>query len=415
MDSEWGLGDPNVNVDQLIAAANVCDEQVALGAGGTEARYACHYHYDTSMGPGDVLQTMMPAAAGRLSYIGGEWYIWPAYWQGSSFSFDASALTGPVQWKPYRKMRDLFNRVSGTYIAPNYPYNVAGDLYDSNGWYNGTIQNNFPFAFQPTNYPEYAADQLHGYANDIFLAQDGKILPRQVVQNCVLSVTQAQRCAKIILFRNRQQGTGTLPMALEAWRMQPCDVMTLTFSGQGWTNKQLEVAGTRFTVDRSGDDNAPSVRFLAMVQETDATVYEWSTAEELTVYDVPSNPGVGPSYTVAPPTGLTLVSNSTTALTQSDGTVAPRILATWTAPADALVVSIAIQYQKAGDSGWTDAGVVSASSTSAYIANVIGGDTYNVRIQSVRGNGATSAWDETDGCVVSAANSVGTVFQVNGA
>jgi hypothetical protein len=415
-DSIWGLGDPYINEAQLIAAANICDEQVALAAGGTESRYCCHYHFDTSMGPGDVLQTMMPAAAGRLSYIGGEWYIWPAVWQGSGFTFTASDLTGPTQWKPFRKQRDLFNRVSGTYIAPNYPYNAAGDLYDTNGWYNGTIQNNFPFAFQPTNYPEYAADQLHGYATDIFLTQDGgRFLPKELVQNCCLSVTQAQRCAKIVLFRNRQQGSGSLPMGLAAWKMQPLDVMTITFSGQGWTNKVLEVVGTGFTVDRNGDDTVPSVRFVAQVRETDQTVYEWGTSEELTVYDVPSNPGVGPTYSVGAPSGLTLLSNSTTALTQADGSVTPRILATWTAPADSLVVSITIQYQKSGDTSWTDAGSVSGTSTSAYIGNVIGGDTYNVRIQAVRSSGAVSAWVETDGCVVSGANSVGTVFQINGA
>lgn len=401
-DPAWGLGDSNVNADQLIAAANVCDEQVALAAGGTEARYACHFHYDTSMGPGDVLDTMMPAAAGRISYIGGEWYIWPAYWQGPSFSFDAGALTGPVSWKPYRKMRDLFNRVSGTYIAPNYPYNVAGNLYDSNGWYLNTLQNNFPFAFQPTNYPEYAADTLHGYPSDVFLAQDGgRMLPKQVVQSCVLSVSQAQRCAKIILFRNRQQGSGVLPMSLAGWRVQPCDVLEMTFSGQGWTSKQLEVVGTSFSVEKQGGDTVPSVRFQASVQETDSSVYEWNTWEELSVYDVPSNPGVGVPYIVPAPTAVTVISDGTTALTQADGTLLDQLLASWTPPADATVTQIQIQYQAAGAASWQDAGTTGGQATSFSIGGVSAGASYNVRLRAVRSSGAASAWVEVDGVVAS--------------
>lgn len=413
-DPTWGLGDV-VNQAQLIAAANVCDEQVELAAGGTESRYACHWHYDTGTGPGDVLQTMMPAAAGRLSRIGGEWYIWPAYWQGPSFTFNAHSLTGKVQWQPYRKQRDLFNRVNGTYVAANYPFNVAGDLYDSNGWYNGTISNNFPFAFQPTNYPQFACDQLHGFEEDVFLAQDGGVfLPKEIVQSCVLSVVQAQRCAKIILMRNRQQGTGTLPMHLEAYEAQPIDVMLMTFAPFGWNGKQLEIVKTSFAVDED-QDQKPRLMLEVGVQETDQNVYEWSTSEELSVYDVPSNPLQGAPYIVAAPTSLTLESDTSTAITQASGAITPRILATWTTPADPAVTQINVQYQLAGASGWTDASPANGQATSTYISGVVGGQTYNVQIQAQRANGATSAWVEATGCLAQPTLSAPQLFQINGA
>ncbi len=170
-DPTWGLGDVSVNQDQLIAAANVCDEQVVCAA-GEEAQYSLHMHYDTSTAPGDVLDQMMTAAAGRLSRIGGEWYIWPAYFQGSSFTFDENSLLDKVQWEGRKPLSELCNRVTGTYIAPTFPYNLAGNLYDSNGYFNGVTQNNFPFSFQPTNYPMYAADALHGYGEDVYLIAD---------------------------------------------------------------------------------------------------------------------------------------------------------------------------------------------------------------------------------------------------
>lgn len=459
-DTQFGLGDVGaVNTDQLIAAANVCDEQVNIAIGGTESRYACHMHYDTAVSPGDALQNMMPAAAGRLSRIGGEWFIWPAYFQSSSFGFDASVLTGPLSWNSYRSFRDLANCVNGTYIAANSPWNVAGNLYDANGWYNGMIANQFPFAFQPTNYPQYAQDVLHGYSSNALLEADsgilgawdssvtyaagdavsesgvfykslvdgnlnndpassptdwvlwvGNVLPMEVTQSCCLSVAQAQRVAKIMLLRNRQQGSGTFPMHLTAWQMQPLDVFTFSFPANGWTDKQLEVISTRFFFEEG--DGAQVVKFELQAQETDVSVYEWSTAEELSVYDVPSNPLVLP-YAVDPPTSLTLASSATTAVVAADGTVTPRILATWVDPADVRVTQVQVQYQLNGAGSWTDAGSVAIGTQALYIPGVIVGDVYNVQVRSLAYNGATSVWVLASGLTVAAPNSLQTTYTNN--
>jgi hypothetical protein len=414
-DNQWGLGDIGaVNQAQLIAAANVCDEQVTLGSGSTEYQWSLHWHYDTSSGPGDVLQSMMSAAAGRLSRIGGEWYVWPAYWQGPSFTVDQTYLTGTPKWKPYRKQRELFNRVTGTYIAPNFPYNVAGNMYDANGWYNGTsTQNNFPFAFQPTNYPMYACDPLHGYTQDQYLAQDGGIqLPKEIVQSCVLSVAQAQRAAKVLLLRNRQQGSGTLMMNLTAWAMQPMDVMLMTFPQQGWNNTMLEVTGTNFIVDDQGGDKAPRIMFQVDVQQTDPSVYEWSVREELTVYDVPANPNVGSPSVVPPPTSVSVASNQTTVVVASDGVLTPQLLVSWLPPADPTITRFDVQFQVNGAASWSNAPSVGGDQSYDIISGVVQGTAYNVQVRSVRANGAASVWAGASTTSVSLA-SRNNVYQIN--
>jgi hypothetical protein len=407
-DPVFGLGDNSVNQDQLVAAANICDEQITLAQGGTEAQYACHYHYDTSTAPGDVLQTMMNAAMGRLSRIGGEWYIWPAAWVGPSFSWDESALTSDLDFKPYRKFRDLVNCVNGTYIAANFPWNIAGNLYDSNGFYDGQIQDNFPFAFQPTNYPQYAADTLHGYTENLYLTEDGNVtLPLELTQQCVLSISQAQRCAKIALMRNRQQGTYTLPMNLTCLQMQPLDVMQFTFPLCNWSDKLMEITGVTWGVtEGENDGDAPSIRLQFSAQDVDPSVYEWNpSTEQLSPYDVPYGGLSGTPYTVAAPTNVTAVSNSTTAITNSDGIVTPQILVSWTAPADVLVVYVQVEYQLAGATEWTQGPLVSASSTSAYITGVVSGQSYNVQVTALRANGVGSAAVEVTGVAVSAPSS----------
>jgi hypothetical protein len=304
-DKNWGLGDPSVNQAQLIASANVCDEQIETSQ-GMEANYAQHIHYDTSTAPGDALGLMMPSAGGKLSRIGGEWYIWPAYWHGASFSLDQSDLIDDLQWSPYRSFRDLINRVRGTYIAPNYPYNAASsgtpggsNLYDSNSWYYGQIENRWPLNWQPTNYPQYACDTLHGYIDDVYMTEDNGIqLPKELTLRGVISIVQAQRLAKIELMRNRQQGSGLMKMGLGAWRMQPLDVMQFSFpsspSGGGnlFGGDYLEIDKIQLTAEptrgANGEDGAMALVCSVSVQATSPAVYEWSTSEELTPYCKPA-------------------------------------------------------------------------------------------------------------------------------
>ena len=155
-------------------------------------------------------------------------------------------LTDTLQWTPYRSIRDLNNSVCGTYIAPNYPFNVAGNLYDKNGWNAGSLQNNFSFAYTPTSYPAYASDVLHGYAADEYLLADGRPLPTDLSFNTVLSVAQAQRCAKINSMRNRQQGSGTFEMSMAAY--QCSRVMSSTSPSRRWAGlpKYLRSSGSTF-------------------------------------------------------------------------------------------------------------------------------------------------------------------------
>jgi hypothetical protein len=294
----FGIGD-QVNEAQLIAAANVCDELVSTSQGET-TNYAQSINFDTSTSPCEALSLMMPSAAGRLSYIGGEWFIWPAYWQGPSFTWDEGDLAGEIEWTPNRSFKDLINCVNGTYIAPNYPYSTAGNLYDRNGWYYGQIADVWPFQFQPTNFPQYAVDVLHGYGSPVYLDEDGGIvLPRELTLRGVNDIVQAQRVAKVVLLRNRFQGSGSFPFKLYGMQMQNLDVMQFNFAALGWTGKVLEIDKLSFTrapsKDAEGGDGAPVIIVQISAIETDSSIYEWSTAEELTPYDVPALPGTAGS------------------------------------------------------------------------------------------------------------------------
>ena len=406
MNTEYGVGVPQamINTDQWIAAANVCDEMITC-AGGSEARYTCHWTGDTQSASGDILAQMMPTAMGRISFVNGQFYIIPAYWMGSSgFTFDENDLTGTPEWKPYRKLSALFNRMTGTYVAPWFPYSVSGNLYDSNGWYDGTTADLFPLAWQPTSFPYFAMDPLHGYSSDQWLEEDGgRIFYKTLQLTCCNSVSQAQRVSKIALLRNRWQGEGTLEMSLSAYRAMPVDVIDMNFGLFGWSPKQLEITGFRTVPQISQDDDnkAPSLFVQIDVAETDPSIYEWSESEELTINTTPVL-GNSIPYTVQPPTSIVLDSSAATAVVGADGVVTPRVLVTWDSPEDAYVTQIGIEYAPTGTGNWIDAGpLVDVDIYQAFVSGVVAGVTYDFRIRSLRANGAASVWVEQDGYTVS--------------
>jgi hypothetical protein len=420
-DPIWGLGDNTVNQAQLIAAANQCDAVIATSQGNTPT-YQQHIHYDTSTAPGDALSMMMETAGGKLSRIGGEWYIWPAIWKAPTLTFDSSCLVGDVQWEPKRSTRDLVNRVNGTYTAPNYPYGCVGNLYDKNGWYYGTTNNLWNYAWQPTNFPQYACDTLHGYGSDVYLTEDkGIVLPKEIELRGVIDVVQAQRLAKIELLRNRFQGTAVFHMSLAAWQLQPMDTFYFNFAQMGWANKYFEVDKIQLICQASkgeSEDGGYSLSVDVTVHETDPSIYEWSINEELSPYDVQSCPDA--TGTPAPPTNVTLENDATTAVMHSDGTTMSRLLVTWTPPDDVYINeggTIQIQYAgltQAGSStsvpvngitpilqngvtlvaqsSWIDAGSLNGSANYFYIDNISQFAAVTVQLRGVRSSGASSVW-----------------------
>jgi hypothetical protein len=384
----------------------------------TESRYTINGSFDWSTAPGDILTSMLAAMEARISYQGGVWKIFPAAWYGSTLSFDLGDVTGPIKWSPKRKFRDLFNAVRATFVCPSYPYAISGFDIDHKA------NNIFDGQFQPTDAPEYAQDYLHGYGEesspyggDVNLQADAGIkLYTDVRYQFVNSVSTCQRLMKIRLLRNRFQGTGTLQMSLSAYQTCPVDVIQMTAAPLSWTNKYLEVGEFHFvptTAKPSGEDEgggsedeqAITLGVQLDVNETDPSIYAWSTVEERSLTNT-NSPQLLMSNQVADPTNLTLSSSLATALVTPDGLVQQRILAQWTEPNDPFTTSggcIAIQYQLVGASAWSDLGTVSGSTSNAYIP-CVSGQTYNVQIQARHASGACGDWI-TETIIVGVANS----------
>ncbi len=363
----------------------------AMGATTTEKQYTINGAVDWAESPGNTLTQMLDACAGRISIWNGKVQIFPGAWYGTTTSFGLGDIVGKVSFKK-AKYRDICNAVRAKYICPSYPYNLVG--YDKNHPASGI----FDGQYQPQDAPEYAQDSLHGYASDANLAADGGVkLYQDKSYKFVTSCGQAQRLMKIYLLRSRQMWSGTIRVNAKGLQNVPNDVIKLTIPQYGWNNKLFEIVAVRHIPEIS-DNNPPVLYWEFDLVETDPSVYTWSIAEERTQVNSASPRLDEPRTNVVDITGLTLESDITTAVVSLDGIVSPRIKATWTEPFDSYTTSggsIAVQFQKVGDTDWKTLGKLPGNVTQTYITaaeGVVAGQSYNVAVQPIHGGGAAGDW-----------------------
>jgi hypothetical protein len=87
--AQWGFRaayGSEIPLPELIAGANICDELVPLAAGGSEARYTANGTFPLSMKRGEIMQNLLTACGGRLTYAAGQFVIHPASWTGPSIT-----------------------------------------------------------------------------------------------------------------------------------------------------------------------------------------------------------------------------------------------------------------------------------------------------------------------------------------
>lgn len=373
----------------LIAAANICDQAMTLASGGTEPRYTCNGGFQVSMKRGEILQNMLTSCAGRLTYIGGQFGIWPAAWGGVSIVIGAGGSppvaneimalsTGAIRWKSTVSISNRYNGVKGTYISP------------ANNWVSA-------------DFPRYAQDATHGYtwgisptfdANLDYDSGDRRWLDIQLP--FTISCSMAQRIAKVELLRRLQMGTGTFLLNMAGYQLAPLDVLALDLPYFGWSGKNLEISQFRLKFDRQSGSGREVILLGTEidVQETDSSIYSWSVGEELSPAGFQQ--AVSPDTRVpAPPTNVVV-----------SGDHAGTVILSWTAPDDAYVLNgghLEAQYQLiASPVGiWISLGKIDPTVTSIPIVGLTEGEQFIVRIRSVNAAGVPSQWVNAQGGPIS--------------
>lgn len=318
--TKYGLGCSSAEIDSsaLIAAANICDEDVSLAAGGSENRYELHGAFETSAKPEDIINQMLTSMAGKAVWSGGVWRILAGAYYTPTLTFDEDDLRDGFKIQTLVSRRENFNCVKGVFQSADNKY-VATD---------------FPPLESAT-----------------FISQDGG---EKVFKNIVLpftsSASMAQRLAKIELMKARQQITLTLPMKLNALQANVGDIVRINNTRFGWSNKPFEVVAANISLDVNlGVD--------LQLREISTDVFDWSTSEEQE-FDPAPNTNLPNAFQVGEPTDLTITATN---VLSPDGTTQSGLLVTWTPPTDAFVSQYEVQYIR-GASNF-DYGTITASPT----------------------------------------------------
>jgi hypothetical protein len=375
-DKTWGFKavyGTEIPTAPLIAAANICDEAVPLATGGTEPRYALNGTFNLNVRRGEVLQNLLTACAGRLSYVGGLFTIHPGAWAGVSATVSSSWLlsksAGGFRWRPTVSLRDLCNGVKGTYVSP------------ANNW-------------GASDFPAYAQDGTHGYNSgppelnyDANLEADGGDRRwRDIQLPFTISPATAQRIAKIELMRIRHQGTGTFTMNMAAYQFVPLDVLAASLDIFGWDGEYLEVLAVRFKIEnqQSGDGTVVLLGSEIDVQQTDPSIYAWDIGEELSPQGyvqaiVPDNrkPKPPTDFKATPDQGI--------------------VVLTWKVPDDAYVLNgghFELRYQKLESPPgiWISLGHATPTTTRFDVLNLESDQDFVFEIRSVNAAGVPSDW-----------------------
>lgn len=239
-----GCGVPHTRIDMesFITAANICDENITLAAGGMQKRYRTSGTASDSDDRMNVINSFLSCMNACMRDNNGKLSITIMKNDLADYvlDLDDNDILDEFQWNQTRGLADTYNIVRGRYIDPS-----DNSLY------------------QLVDYPEIRIDSLDGIERvmnlDLAYVEDA---------------SRAQRIAKQMLQRNQYRGMFTATFTAKALGCQVGDVVRLSFETLGWSNKLFRVVSQQ--IDFSG--RVP----LALIEEN-AAIYAWDAEEQAAV------------------------------------------------------------------------------------------------------------------------------------
>ncbi len=347
-DTKYGLGEAvgNILTSSITAAATVCDETVALAAGGTQKRYTMDGVVDTAGSIKDNINTMLGSMIGRLVFSAGKFEIYAGEYVAPTYSVDESVAVGDINIQTKQSRRNAYNGVKGVFLSEDDNYILA-------------------------DYP--------AQISSTFAAEDGDPIYLDMPLPFTVNNIRAQRIAKLALFRSRQQEAITIPCNLSALRFKIGDNINVTNARLGYSNKVFEVVG--YNLDFANGQIVVNVDAI----ETAPSIWDWTTSDE-EVYLGAGEVALYDGLTAAAPTSLNITGDS---FLNSDGTFNTAFNVAWTDADDAFTDHYVVEWKKASDSNYF---TMDAKASPAVITGLQNSQQYNVRVKAVNEIGVSSTY-----------------------
>tara|TARA_R100000329_G_scaffold50992_1_gene47080 strand:- start:5282 stop:7870 length:2589 start_codon:yes stop_codon:yes gene_type:complete len=333
--SDYGLNTDDIDDTLFGAAANICDENVNLAAGGTEKRYTCNGAFTTAEKPADVIDDLLTALGGTIWYAQGKWRVKAGAYTSPVLSLNEDDLRSSVKIITRHSRRDNFNTVKGVF--------------------KGSETN-----FMPSDYPAVTSQTFINVDNGEESVLDFE-LPFTDTN------TRAQRIAKMALFRNREQLTVSAVFGLKAFQVQVGDIVQFTNTRAGFSDKTFEVVNWSFKPET---DQTLNVEMD--LREISSSVFDWNAEES--VFEQNNTTLLDPF--VVPPIGLTV--ESTARIINEHLTNV--IIVTTTADSPEQIDQVEVQFKKSSstifkNAGFGEVGIVEILD--------VEDDTFDVRVRGI--------------------------------
>lgn len=338
--SGFGAIASEVSNASIVTAANICDENVTLDAGGTEKRYEINGTFQTSGSPKTILANLLTSCGGIVTYTNGLFKIKVAKYVSPSITLDEGDLRGGITLQTKRSKRDNYNAVKGQFAS---------------------IATNFILADYPA------------VTSSTFQNEDGG--ERQFLDldlPYTTSSPMAQRLAKIALYRNRQQVSITYPCSMKGFQLNVGDTVSINNARFGFNAKVFEVAEWSLDIDAS--NGSPTLGTNLVLRELNSAVYNWNedTDEKAFLLDntILPNP-----FTISAPSMT--VTDELRVLNEE----AVSVLLATVSTSNVQVTDIEVEAKQSTEDTFISMG---KNSTLKYeLLNVVDGAVYNVRARAL--------------------------------
>ena len=339
LDDKYGLGEVSANIDNtsLTAAANLCEEQITLDAGGAQDRYRCNGVIETGNQIRANIEQLLASMGGMLTYSGGKYFIDGAEYKTPTLTFTEADVISEIQTQTKQSRRGVYNGVKGIFVSEEKNYKVL-------------------------DYPPQISST--------YATEDGDPIYLDMALPFVTNNTQAQRLAKIALLKSRQQVVINMTVNLKGLQVKIGDTINVTNDRLNYSSKVFQVIDYSLAI---ADGGALAVNLACI--ETASAIYDWTTSDEedflsggeLDLYD---------GRTVANVTNLALTE---TAFKGPDGNLISAVDLTWTPVTDAFVELYKVRYNKTGTTNYFYA---SSREPRVYISGLDITSNYDFRVQA---------------------------------
>jgi len=308
--ASYGFNIDSSRIDDVytIAAANICDELIAVGDGETQKKYRCNLVLDTSNDHNTNIKKILDTMFGNVVRVQDKFRIFAGAYITPSVTIDETYLDGGVSVSSNLEVRNVYNAIRGVFVNEDNNYTV-------------------------TDFKEQT--------NASYIQEDGRKIYQDLTLEGVTNHKQAQRIAQIHLKKSRFFGTVLIKCNDKAKELCVNDNVYLDLDYLGYENKVFKIVALTFGENFDGMN--------LVLEEDDPSIYAHD--DNLVNLSIAAPPTVAP---ILPPNNLSV--EETTFIIGGLNKVDTKLIVTFSPSSSSSVVTYQVEHKRRGDNNFQVSG-----------------------------------------------------------